>query len=229
MGMIKCKLYFLVMKIFKILILFFLIGLQIPSGIAFSDKVEGLEFVVRKIDAPPLDDRILKRFDLYEIYFENRSDRTFSLPGYSVDLGIDYSSVSEVVSFQKEKSSKKLAALNIAAGAASIALGGIARSAASTALRIGNFRKGNLMFNDEKYFLSANKTYVIYPDESLSLFFFVDKFSGQSVNSIRFICRDEVLNLTSIVINKNLHLESINAKKDVDENVIAVPNIEQYK
>lgn len=217
------------MRTCKILILLFLICLPIQSGIAFSDKVEGLEFVVRKIDTPPLEDRIVERFDLYEIYFENRSDRTFSLPGYSIDLGIDYSSVSDVVSFQKEKSSKKLAALNIAAGAASIAFGGIAKSAASTALRIGNFRKGNSMFNDEKYFLSGNKTYIIYPDESLSLFFFVDKFSGQSVNFIRFICHDEVLNLNSIVINKNLHLESINAKKDTDENVIAVPNPEQYK
>lgn len=217
------------MKTYKILILLFLISLQIQSGIAFSDKVEGLEYVVRKIDTPPLDSHILKRFDLYEIYFENRSDRTFSLPGYSVDLGINYSSVSEVLSFQKEKSSKKLAALNVAAGAASIAFGGIAKSAASTALKFGNFRKVNSVFNDDKYFLSGNKTYVIYPDESLSLFFFIDKFSGQSVNFIRFICRDEVLNLNSIIINKNLYLEPINAKKDIDENVIAVPNPEQYK
>ena len=217
------------MKIFKIFLIISFLLLQIQTAYAFLEKVDGLEYVVRKIEEPPVDRFVSKRFDLYELYFENRSDKAFSIPGYSIDLGVDYSPLSDVAAFTKDKSSKKIAVFNIAAGAASIALGGIAKSAANTAMRFNSLRKNGSNLNNEKNFLSGNKTYIIYPNDSLSLFFFLDKFSGQSPTAIKYICHDEVQNINYVVINGNLDLREINAKSDVDKNVIAVPNSNQYK
>ena len=212
------------MKIFKIFLIISFLCLQIQTAFASLEKVDGLEYVVRKIEDPPVDHSVSKRFDLYELYFENRSDKAFSIPGYSIDLGIDYSTLSDISSLVKDKSSKKLAVFNIAAGAASIALGGIAKSAANTAMRFNSYRKNNSNLNSEKNFLSSNKTYIIYPNDSLSLFFFLDKFTAQSLTLIRYICHDEVQNINYVVINGNLDLREINAKNDVDKNVIAVPD-----
>ncbi len=218
------------MKLFSYLILtIFFLSFQIQTSYAFLEKVDGLEYVVRKVNEPPVDRFISKRFDLYELYFENRSDKTFSIPGYSIDLGIDYSGLSDVASLTKDKSSKKLAVFNIAAGAASIAFGGIAKSVANTAFRFNAYRKNNSNLNNEKSFLSGNKTYIIYPNDSLSLFFFLDRFATQPPTSIRYICHDEVQNINYVVINENLDLREINAKNDSDKNVIAVPDLNQYK
>ncbi|OGI06700.1 MAG: hypothetical protein A3I68_08090 [Candidatus Melainabacteria bacterium RIFCSPLOWO2_02_FULL_35_15] len=213
------------MRFFGLILVIFFLSFQIQTAYAFLEKVDGLEYVVRKIEEPPIDRFIAKRFDLYELYFENRSDRTFSIPGYSIDLGVDYSSISEVSSFTKDKSSKKLAVFNVAAGAASIALGGIAKSAANTAMRFNSLRKNTSNLNNDKSFLSGNKTYIIYPNDSLSLFFFLDKFTGQTPASIRYICHDEVQNTNYVVINENLDLRESNA----DKNVIAAPDSNQYK
>ncbi len=225
-------------KVFSlILLLLLLLCFQIQDVYAFIDKVDGLEYVVRKIDNPPLDKFILKRFDLYELYFENRTDKAFSIPGYSVDFDVDYSDFSDVLSFTKDKSSKKLTILNIAAGAASIALGGIVKSAATTARSIGNSRKqGGNSFRNERSFLSYNKIFIIYPNETLSLFFFIDKFSAQLPSVIKYICRDEVQNYNYVVVNKKLDLRVLNASSEdsdsntnKEENVIAVPESNQYK
>ena len=217
------------MKILKIFLIISFFCLQIQTVYAFQDKVDGLEYVVRKIEDPPIDRSASKRFDLYELYFENRSDKTFSIPGYSVNLGVDYSLLSDVLALAKDKSSKKLAVFSVAASAASIALGGIAKSAANTAMRFNSYRKNNSNLNSEKIFLSGNKTYIIYPNDSLSLFFFIDKFIGETPSSIRYICHDEAQNINYVVINENLDLREINAKGDSDKNVIAVPNSNQYK
>ena len=217
------------MKILKIFLIISFLCFQIQTAYAFLEKVDGLEYVVRKIEDPPIDHFVSKRFDLYELYFEIRSDKTFSIPGYSINLGVNYSGPSEIAALTKDKSSKKLAAFTIAAGAASIALGGIAKSAANTAIRFNSARKSNTNLNDEKSFLSGNKTYIIYPNDNLSLFFLLDKFTNQAPTSIRYICRDEVQNINYVVINENLDLREINAKSDVDKNVIAVPDSNQYK
>lgn len=227
------------MKTFTIFLIISLFCLQIQIAFAFQEKVDGLEYVVRKINNPPLDKTILKRFDLYELYFENSSDKAFSIPGYSINLGVDYSGVEDVLSINKDKASKKLTVLNIATGAASIAFGGLAKSAANTAYRsINSFKKNNSNLNSEKSFLSGNKTYIIYPSESLSLFFLIDKLASEAPSSIRYICHDEVQDLNFVVINKNLDLREINAGNknpenmsmdESGENVIAVPNSNDYR
>lgn len=217
------------MKLFGLFLVIFFLSFQIQTAYAFQEKVEGLEYVVRKIEEPSIDRFISKRFDLYELYFENRSDKTFSIPGYSIDFGVDYSGLSDISSFSKDKSLKKNAVLNIAAGAASIAFGGFAKSAANTAMRVGSFRKSSSNLNDEKSFLSSNRTYVIYPDESLSLFFFLDKFTTQPPASVKYICHDEVQNVNYVVINRNLDLREISTNDDSDKNVIAVPGSNEYK
>ena len=217
------------MKLLAVFLVFSFFCLQIQTACAFQEKVDGLEYVVRKIEEPPIAPFVSKRFDLYELYFENRSDKTFSIPGYSIDLGIDYSSFSDVAYFTKDKSSKKLTVLNIAAGAASIAFGGIAKSAANTAFRFNSLRKNNTNLNNEKIFLSGNKTYIIYPNDSLSLFFFLDKFATEPPTSIRYICHDEVQNINYIVINGNLDLKGITPEDELGKSVIAVPDSNQYK
>lgn len=210
----------------------------------FQDHIDGLEYDIRKIEDLPIDRSISKRYDLYELYFENRSDKTFSLPGYSLDLGVNYTTLQEINSMFKDKSSKKLTVLSLAASTASIALGGIAKSAATTAARsVGSLRNRNNKIEDNANFLSTNKTYVLYPGLTLSLLLFVDKYSEKPPYTIKFICRDEDLNINHIVINNKIRLRVINADYEGDkaapkendnlqtsgENVIAAPALEQYK
>ncbi|MBI3589945.1 MAG: hypothetical protein HY094_01035 [Candidatus Melainabacteria bacterium] len=211
---------------------------------AVFEKIDGLEYDVRKIDDAPMDKVVSNRYDLYELYFENRSEKTFSVPGYSIDLGVNYSSISEINSLFNGKLQKKLTALNIAAGAASIVFGGIAKTAANSAMRTVNFRKKNNNLDDDNSFLSHNKTYILYPGDALSLFLFVDKALSQVPNTIRFVCHDEDSNVNQIVINNHLKLreagvqnnaDSIESNKDSEktdklkDNVIAVPATEIYK
>ena len=226
------------MRFYRIFLVFFFLCLQVQATYAFLEKVDGLEYVVRKINDPPISQSVSKRFDLYELYFENRSDKTFSIPGYSIDFGIDYSPLSDISTLGKEKASKKIAVVNIAAGAASIAFGGITKSAANTAMRFSLLRKNNANLNNEKGFLSGNKTYIIYPNDSLSIFFFVDKFVTETPTSIKYVCHDEVQNINYVVINENLNLKDINAENEnlrnpgtsgLNKNVIAAPDSNQYK
>lgn len=195
---------------------------------AASEKLEGLDYVVRKINDAPIEKQIAKRFDLYEVYFENNTNKTFSIPGYSVDLGVDYSTLDQIRSFLSTKSSGKLAVFNIAAGAASIALGGIGRQAASTIRSVGGFRRKRSTLDDDRNILSSKNNYIIYPEDVFSLFIFVDKTLGQVPTTIRFICHDEEQNLNHIVINNNIQLEEYASSKE-NKPTIAAPNTEQYK
>lgn len=195
------------------ILVFFVFNLMLPVP-ALVEKIDGLQYEIRKIESPALQKQITKYHDLYELYFENMSplSKTFSIPGYSIDLGVDYTSLSEIESLYKDSSSKKSSILNIAAGAASIAFGGIARTAASTVKSVGSLRKRNLglALSSENNFLSSFRTYVIYPGDGLSLFFFINKTieHGQVPNSIRFICHDEDANINYVVINNKLQLKT---------------------
>ena len=214
---------------------------------AFYEKVDGLEYDVRKITDAPIEKVISQNYDLYELYLENRSDKTFSIPGYSIDLGVIYAGPSEISSLSKDKSQRKFNVLNLAAGAASIAFGGITRSAARTAVNSFNsFRKKNSGLDDSNGFLSANKTYILYPGYGISLFLLVNKSLGQVPSTIRFVCHEEDTNVNYVVINNNLKLREnntdiqdsvgsnekncdLNKKTEAKENVIAVPGSSLYK
>jgi len=78
------------LKIIPFVCCFLLLQLPVFSSI---EKVDGLEYDIRVIEDVPINRAIAKRFDLYEIYFENRTDKTFSVPGYSIDLGVNYSNI----------------------------------------------------------------------------------------------------------------------------------------
>lgn len=204
-------------------ILFIFICILISALPVFSslEKIDGLEYDVRLIEDAPIQAAVSKRFDLYEIYFENRSEKTFSIPGYSIDLGVSYSNLAEVDSTFKDKSKRKLAVLNLAAGAASIALGGIARSATNAAMRtVGSFKRNNLNIADNSSFLAPGRVYIIYPGDGLSLFLFVDKFLYQPPNIIRFICKEEDSATNHIVINNKLKIREINNNNLKDENEV---------
>lgn len=215
-----------------LLTLFFLNSFESLVALGAFEKVDGLEYTIQKIIDPPLERQIARRFDLYEIYLENRSAMTFSIPGYSIDVGASYSSIDEVRAFFKDKSSKKMAVFNIAAGAASIALGGIAKTAANTAARsVGVFRRKKSSFDDDTNILSSKKIYILYPGDGISLFMLIDRFSGQVPNTLRFICHDEELNVNYVVINNKINLQEYNANEESkqSENVIANPVTDQYK
>lgn len=215
------------MKILFILVLTYLL-FPYSDVYCAQDRVEGLEYELSKLEDVPLDKAVVRNYFIYELDFENKSNKTFSIPGYSLDLGVDYSSLSEINSLNKDKSSKKLALLNIAAGAASIAFGGIAKTAANTAMRsVNSFKHRNNLTEDS--FLSGNKTYILYPNDGISIFFLLAKSSGQNPQSIRFVCHDEDLNLNYVVINNNLKLKEFNAHNNSNQNVIATPTSEQYK
>ena len=231
------------MRIVKYLMLFLCIVMlsQNSIAIAFGDRIDGLEFVVRKIDDPPMERAVAQKYDLYEIYFENRSEKTFSIPGYSIDLGVHYSSLAEIRSLSKNKSSNKLAIFTVAASAASFALGGIAKTAASTLRSVSSYKKNRMAMDDDDSILSKNKTYIIYPGDGLSLFLFVDKNLAQSPTTMRFVCHDEDLGINNVVINNHIDLRELNAKneKNIDEtnhnndenkdSVIAVPSSDAYR
>ena len=226
------------MKILKpVLILFIMLTLLCQNALAFNEKVEGLEYVVRKLENPPMERAIVSRYDLYELYLENRSDKVFSVPGYSVDLGVNYSSLPEIRSSFKSKKSNKLAIFTIATSAASFALGGIAKTAASTLRTVNLYRKNNQSLNEDDNVLNKNKTYIIYPGDGLSLFLFVDRFLGQSPSTVRFICKDEESGLSNVVINNHIELRELNVQNidesnrnnDEKNNVIAAPATDMYK
>ena len=231
----------IVMK--KAIYVFLILTMIFQDGIAFafSDRIEGLEYVIRKIDDSPMERTIAQKYDLYQIYFENRSDKTFSIPGYSIDLGVHCSSLAEIRSLSKNKNSNKLAIFTVAASAASFALGGIAKTAASTLRSVSSYKKNRMAMDDDDSILSKNKTYIIYPGDGLSLFLFVDKNLAQSPTTMRFVCHDEDLGINNVVINNHIDLRELNAKneKNIDEtnhnndenkdSVIAVPSSDAYR
>lgn len=210
--------------IFKSFLVFIIAFLSFSSSIAFCafEKIDGLEYDLRKLTDAPLDRLIAKRYELYELYFENRSQNTFSIPGYSIDVGVEYFTLNELQSLYKDKSNKKMAVFNIAANAASIAFGGITRTATNAAARsVGLFRLKKGALDDVDIYLNPAKTYVLYPNDSLSLLFFVDKFIAESPNKIRLICRDENSNKTNILINNNLSVKELNSNDDGNMTLVA--------
>ena len=220
----------------KNLLYFFLSMLLLHQpSFAFFEKIDGLEYNIRKIENAPLEKTIQKNYDLYELYFENKTNKTYSIPGYSIDLGVDYLGLMDIYVLNQNKPSKKSTVFNIAAGAASIVLGGIAKTATNTALRtIGSFKHKNANLANENNFLSVNKTYVVYPGDGLSVFFFVNKLSFQAPNTMRFICHDEEENVNHVVINDDLKFDVYNAKENLEQNsenkkLIVSPNTKQYK
>ncbi len=225
--------------LFLRMILIFVFIFFADTSIAFAsvENLEGLNYEVIKINDLPMNKYITKKYDLYELYLENNSTKTFSIPGYSIDLGINYSGLAEVEASSKDRSSGKLAVLNLAAVASSFALGGIAKNAARTAARsIGNVgNKKKVGFDDNAGFLSSNKTYVLYPNDGLSLFFFVSKSLFQVPNTVRFICRDEELNFVYIVINDRFKLIDDSAEKNSadlnlqKQDILAAPGAPSYK
>lgn len=226
------------MVFFKSLLTVFVFLSILGSNFSFAavEYPEGLGYEVRKLDDVLLDKVITKNYDLYEFYLENNSVRTFSVPGYSIDLGVEYSGLAEVESLFKNKSKKKSFVFNLATGAAAIALGGIARTAASTVRSVSGFGKNKNTFDEHTSFLSPNKTYILYPGDGLSLFLFVDKKLSQAPNTVRFICRDEETNSTQIVINDRFKfvtgkIESASTEPKSAENneILAAPAEEHYK
>lgn len=221
--------------------LFFLIVMFLnPVAYAFVDKVDGLEYVVRTLDSNALGSFISSRYNLYEIYFENRSEKAFSVPGYSVDLGMKYTTLQEVNSIAMSSGNKKLAVLNLTAGAASLAFGGgVAKSVASTAIRGISLRNKSPGISDDDVVLSPTKTYIIYPSEALSLYVLVEKHIVQKPKLIKFICKDEDSNMNYVVINQNLNLidnltpkivKDVSARVDTaEENIIATPDSDLYR
>lgn len=230
------KYYFNKLTCFIVILISFMIA-SFPA-FAFTEKIDGVEYLVRKIDAPPLSKEIVKKYDLYEIYFENRTDSTFTIPGYSVDLGVDYSTAQEIQSKGKNKGSRKFALIGLGiAGASTFGVSGIAGSAAKTALRSSNFirQKNGVSVDDNSILLAPSKTYVLYPRESLSIFFFVDRHLGQEPSVLKFICHNEDLNVNQVLINKKLELRVLDAENtpkdsaNVEGKVIAAPEGTQYK
>lgn len=212
---------------------------------ASVERIDGLEYVVKELDSKFLGPSIHSRYALYELYLENRSDKAFSIPGYSVDFGVHLTTLQQINAEFMSKSGNKLAVLNLAAGAASIAFGGIAKTATNTAFRAVNFKNMSGNLTDDNLLLAANKTYILYPNDALSLYVFIDRRLGESPKILRFICHDEESNMNYIVINSHFNIrnedldtyDSVNAKvindkndeSSIEENVIAVPNSESYK
>ena len=190
------------MKNFILLLVLLFLSFSCNPTFGVYENVDGLEFTLRKVTDVPLDSTVVKKFDLYELYFENKSNKTFSIPGYSIDFGVDYLTLDEIKVFMKDKNSKKIAVFNLATGAAAIAFGGIARTAANTALKTISFKKRNSYDNNAIY-LSQSKTYVLYPNYSIPLYFFLEKNFENYINSIKFICRYENLGINYVVINND--------------------------
>lgn len=237
--------------IFFILLIFLVNFFCINFSKASVEHVDGLVYVVREVDSRSLGPQVHSKYKLFELYLENRTDKAYSIPGYSIDLGLNLTSIQQINAESMSKSNTKLAALNIAAGAASLAFGGIAKTATNTAFRAVNFKNMSSGLSDDSLLLSSNKTYILYPNDALSLYFFVNRRIGEDPKIFRFICHDEDSNMNYIVINNNLtvrnensHLaKEVNAKVVKDdysdrnhdsdseplENVIAVPNSETYR
>ena len=218
-----------------LIIFVFIFSLDLNLSFAAVEYPEGLGYEVRKLDDIPLDRVVTNNYNLYELYLQNNSGKTFSIPGYRIDLGVEYSSLVEVDSLFKDKSKKKSLVLNLATGAAAIALGGIARTAASTVRSVSSFGKQKNTFGENTSFLSPNKTYILYPGDGLSLFLFVDKKLSQAPNTVRFICRDEETNSAQIIINDRFKfvsgkIESASTEPTNLENpqILAAPAAEEH-
>lgn len=197
-----------VKNILCLIICLLFLTVSMPS-FAFIQNIEGLNFEITKIENFPLDKAIVKDYNLYELFIENNSTSTYSIPGYSIDFGVNYFNILELSAQLREKISKKLAILNIAAAAVFLPFGGFARNAGRTAASsFSSFRKRNLKIDDNKNLLSADKTYILYPGDRYALYFLVSKKQGQP-KELRMVCKNEELNVNYVLINDKVLVDNI--------------------
>lgn len=208
-------------NVFIILFLFTFFISTIPAN-AVVKKVEGIEYSLRKVTEIPMAKYIRKNYDLYEFYIENNSLKAFSVPGYSIDVGVSHTNIARVKSKMRSRTSKQLAVLNVAASAASFALGGGVVTGASRVVIGGirrykrtKYRKGGSS-NDEM--LNQDKTYILYPGDKKYLYFLVEKSQIDAINTVRFICRDEENLENYIVINKDYKYTQLDVSAEVVTN-----------
>lgn len=200
---------------FKLLGFFFLAFLVLFPLTAFSSvsQIEGFQYVIRKIDNFPLEKEISKNYDLYELYIENRTENTLSIPGYSINFGVNYINIADLSAELKSKLSKKSNVFNIAAGAASLAFGSIAKTAANTAVQsVTSWKKHNVNIGNDEQILNFRRTYVLYPHDQISLYFLVSKEIIEPINSLKLICVNEELNQSYILINNMVDVQKYTVK-----------------
>lgn len=200
-----------VKKIFLFLFCACIIVSNMPVSSSI-DYIEGLSFTVTKMNNFPLDKKIVKDYDLYELYISNTSNTTYSIPGYSIDFGVDYVNILELSNSLKNSLSKRLAFLNLAAGALFLPFGSIARNAARTAVgSVTSLKRKANNVDDDSQLLSSKKTYVLYPNENIALYFLLSNQIGKP-SKVRFICRDEELNLNHVLIDTSLDFKEVTIK-----------------
>lgn len=223
---------FLKSKIVVISILFSFLFFYFKPVFAHTDMIIGLDYSLRKVYDIPLEKYVEKNYDLYELYLENMSAMTYSIPGYSVDVGVTQTNLADLRSQLQNKTSKQLTILNLAVDAASFAVGGaIVRTAANSALKGVTWAKkrgartSGIPVNE---MLDGTKTYVLYPGDFKSLLFLVEK-SYEAPNTIRFICKNEETNITKIVLNNNLFPPELNVNAVIEIPKEQIDNPDYYE
>ena len=187
------------------------------NSYALTDKIDGLNFSINKLIDENLDKYINKHYDLYELYFENKSSKTFSIPGYSISFGIPYDNPNELSSEVKSHLSKRLAILQITATAVSLPFGSIATRATNTAVgSIKTFKGNKQKLNNEDNFLSSTRRYILYPDDHISLFFLINKDLETIPGFIKFVCHDEEENLSKVLIQDEINIHNIFQEKQIN-------------
>ena len=142
------------------------------------------------------------------MYIENRSEYILTIPGYSINFGVNYVNISDLGTELKQGLSKKSTVLNIAAGAASLAFGSLARTAANTAVHsVTSIKKHNLGDGTSENILNSKRIYVLYPHDNISLFFLIEKETKNPVSSLKLICVNEELKENYILINNNIQVQ----------------------
>lgn len=195
--------------------IFFLLPIKATSSV---NEIGDFEYVIRRINDFPLEKEISKSYDLYELYLENRTENTLSIPGYSIDFGVNYINIADLSSELKNRLSKKFTILSIATGAASFAFGSLARSAANTAVQsVASWKKRSINLSNNEQILNSRLTYVLYPYSEISLFFLVRKDISEPIHSLKLICVNEELGQKFILINNmvGIHEYIVKNKKEV--------------
>ena len=222
---------------------------------SITQRVDDINFSITRIRNFPLNKEINKNYDLYELYLENKSDKTFSIPGYSIDFGVTYFNIVELSAQVRSIFSKKLTLIDFAAGAILLPFGNITGKAARTAINsVTNFKKRKLDLYDSENLLSKEKTYIFYPHEIKIFYFLISNENNLIPNKFRFICKNEETGQSFVVINNSISLKEIslsiegkikkkyedvdfpvektrvnNLYLDEDEDLLVDPNESKYK
>ena len=196
----------------KITILVFILVVFVINTIpvySYVSELEGLDIEISKINNFPLSKQIIKHYDLYELYIINRSNNTYSIPGYSFNFDVDHYDLQELTVQAKGTISKKFAILNIATTALFIPFGGFARSAGRSAVSsVSSFKKKGLNIYDTENLLMEDRIYMLYPNQSRVLYFLISKDSTLP-RSVKFVCKNEGLNINHVVINNDITVENV--------------------